>query len=192
MIPNCISLSNLPKEFADKSIGHIESCVYEIRAWMQYNFLKLNDKTEFMIIGFCQQLSKVSIPHITIGDSEITPVAEARNLCTIFDSTMSLNSYVSNIVRTASFHIRNIGKIWKYLNSHATEQIVHSVVVSQLDMGNSLLIGLPRTQIERLQRIITCTLSKKTSHITPTCVYYKSCTGKGKYCAQVYGKVALI
>ena len=40
------------------------------------------------------------------------------------------------------------------MNSHATEQIVHSVVVSGLiDMGNSLLIGLPRTQIERLQRI---------------------------------------
>ena len=78
----------------------------------------------------------------------------------------------SNIVRTASFHIRNIGKMRKYLNSHATEQIVHSVVVSRLDMGNSLWIGLPRTQIERLQRIQNSaarviTLSKKSSHITP-------------------------
>ena len=76
---------------------------------MQDNFLKLNDdKTEFLIIGSRQQLSKVSIPHITIGDSEITPVAQARNLCTIFDRTMSLNCHVSNIIRTASFHIRNI------------------------------------------------------------------------------------
>ena len=75
---------------ADESIGHIKSCVYEIRAWMQDNFLKLNDdKTEFMIIGTCQKLSKVSILRITIGDSEITPVAQACNLGTIFDSTMS-------------------------------------------------------------------------------------------------------
>ena len=42
---------------------------------MQDNFLKL--KMEFMIIGSRQQLSKVSIPNITIGDSEITPVAQA-------------------------------------------------------------------------------------------------------------------
>ena len=59
-----------------------------------------------MIIGSCQQLYKVSIPHITIGDSEITPVSQARNIGTIFDSTMSLNSHVSNIVRTGSFHMR--------------------------------------------------------------------------------------
>ena len=72
------------KEFADESIGHIESCVYEIQAWMQDNFLKLNDdKTEFMIIGSRQQLSKVSIPNITIGDSVITPVPQGRNLGTI-------------------------------------------------------------------------------------------------------------
>ena len=62
---------NPSQNVADESIGHIESCVYEIRAWMQDNFLKLNDdKTEFMIIGSRQQLSKVYIPHI--GDSEIT------------------------------------------------------------------------------------------------------------------------
>ena len=95
------------QKFADENIGHTESCVYEIRSWMQDNFLKLNDdKTEFMIFGSRQQLSKVSIPRINIGDSEITPVAQARNLGTICDSTMSLNSHVSNIVRTAPFHIR--------------------------------------------------------------------------------------
>ena len=136
-------------------------------------FLKLNDdKTEFMLIGSRQQLSKLSIPHITIGDSEICPVSQARNLGTMFDSSMSLSSHISNIVRTASFHVRNIGKIRKYLTPDATEQIVHSVVTSRIDMGNSLLYGLPDTQIDRLQRIQNSaarviTLSKKFSHITP-------------------------
>ena len=162
------------QQLADQGIERIELCIKEIRAWMQENFLKLNDeKTECALFGSYQQLSKVSIPHIKIGDSEIAPVNQVRNLGTIFDSSMSLVPHVSNIVRSStSFHIRNIGKIRKYLNSHAAEQIIHSVVTSRLDMGNSLLFGLPQTQISRLQRIQNSaarviTLSRKSTHITP-------------------------
>jgi hypothetical protein len=62
--------------------------------------------------------------------------------------------------------------IRKYLNSHAAEQIIHSVVTSRLDMGNSLLFGLPQTQISRLQRVQNSaarviTLTRKFTHITP-------------------------
>ena len=83
---------------------------------------------------------------------------------------MSLKNHVSNVVRSASFHIRNIGRIRKYLDPHATEQIVHSFVTSRLDMGNSLLFGLPQDQINRLKRIQNAaarlvTLTKKRSHI---------------------------
>ena len=161
------------QQCADNTIERIESCICEIRKWMQENFLKLNDeKTEFVLIGSRQQMSKVHVPHITIGDADITPATKARNLGVIFDSSMSLNAHISNIVRSASFHIRNIGRIRKYLNPHATEQIVHSFVTSRLDMGNSLLFGLPQDQIARLQRIQNnaarlVTLTRKRSHITP-------------------------
>ena len=48
---------------------------------------------------------------------------------------------------------------------------VHSFVTSRLDMGNSLLFGLPQDQIARLQRIQNAdarfvTLTGKSSHIT--------------------------
>ena len=166
-------MSFKPIHGADQTIARIESCVSEIREWMSENFLKLNDeKTEFILIGSRQQLSKLNVPHITIGDSDITPAAKARNLGAIFDSTMCLNAHVSNIVRCASFHIRNIGRIRKYLDPKATENIMHSFVTSRLDMGNSLLIGLPQNQVGRLQRIQNAaarlvTLTRKRSHITP-------------------------
>ena len=85
---------------------------------------------------------------------------------------MSLNAHISNIVRCASFQLRNISRVRKYLSPHATEQIVHSFITSRLDMGNSLLFGLPQNQIARLQRIQNTaarlvTLTKKRSHITP-------------------------
>ena len=42
-----------------------------------------DDKTEFLIIGARQQLSKVSIQSIKIAQTEVSPVASARNLGTI-------------------------------------------------------------------------------------------------------------
>ena len=169
---SCISFPPT-QDSADRTITTIESCISEIRKWMRENFLKLNDgKTEFILIGSKQQLSKVKVPHITIGDSNITPVSHVRNLGCSFDSPMSLNVHISSIVRSASFHIRNIGRIRKYLNPRATEQILHSFVTSRLDMCNSLLFGLPQDQIARLQRIQNTaarlvTLTRKTTHITP-------------------------
>ena len=84
---------------ADSCITMLEKCIQEIRSWMRQNFLKLNDeKTEFLLFGSRQQLSKVSLPFITVGDSEITTSSQARNLGVIFDSTMTLKPHISNIV----------------------------------------------------------------------------------------------
>ena len=102
------------QEPADSCITTLEKCIQEIRSLMRQNFLKLNDeKTEFLLFGSRQQLSKVSLPFITIGDSQITPSSQARNLGVIFDSTMTLKPHISNIVRVSSFHIRNISRIRK-------------------------------------------------------------------------------
>ena len=39
----------------------------------------LNDnKTEFFVIGSCQQLAKVNINHIHVGSSEIKPASSVR------------------------------------------------------------------------------------------------------------------
>ena len=116
------------QEPADSCIITLEKCIQEIRSWMRQNFLKLNDeKTEFLLFGSRQQLSKVCLPFITIGDSQITPSSQARNLGVIFDSTMTLKPHtcISNIVCVSSFHIRNISRIRKYLKQSAAEQIMH-------------------------------------------------------------------
>ena len=124
----------------------------------------------FLLFGSRQQLSKVCLPFITIGDSQITPSSQARNLGVIFDPTMTLKPLISNIVRVSSFHIRNISRIRIYLNQSAAEQIIHAFVTSRLDNGNALLYGLLQNQISRLQHIqntAAATLSRKSCHITP-------------------------
>ena len=74
---------------------------------MLNNFLKLNDqKTKNFIPGSWQQLTKVTIPHVNVGDSEVTAVTKACNLGVIFDSSMTLSSHIA---RSTTFHIGDIG-----------------------------------------------------------------------------------
>ena len=47
----------------------MEQCIRAIRAWMQADKLKLNEnKTEVMLIGTRQQLSKINLCTLTVGD----------------------------------------------------------------------------------------------------------------------------
>ena len=125
-----------------------------------------------MLIGSRQQLDKISVKSVQIGDSLVQPVQKVRNLGVMMDSSLTLHSHVSSIVKSSSYHIRNFGRIRKYLTTKATEQLVHAFITSRLHMGNSLLFGLPQQEIKRLQirqniaaRIVT--LTKPREHISP-------------------------
>ena len=65
-----IYLSFKPSKAGDKEscIRRLEMCISEIREWMIVNKLKLNDdKTEFIVFGSRQQLSKIGEVSINIG-----------------------------------------------------------------------------------------------------------------------------
>ena len=164
---------NSTQHDADSAIDILQKCITEIRKWMKSNFLKLNDeKTEFLLFGSHQQLAKINTDHVRIGESTISSVPQARNLGAIFDSLMTMKPHISNVVRSSSFHLRNISRIRKYLSRDATEQIIHSFITSRLDNNNALLYGLPANQLYRLQKVQNTaariiTFSKKSCYITP-------------------------
>ena len=85
---------------------------------------------------------------------------------------MSMSKQITSISRSVRYQLRNIGFIRKYLTRSATEKLVHSLISSRLDFGNSLLYNLPNSQIAQLQKLqnaAACiiSLSSKHSHITP-------------------------
>ena len=61
---------------------------------MSANFLSLNpDKTEFLLIGYPKQLSKVDHPTLSLPDDvTLSPAKSARNLGVIFDSNHSFTA----------------------------------------------------------------------------------------------------
>ena len=59
---------------------------------MQADKLKLNEnKTEVMLIGTRQQLSRVNLGTLTVGDTTVATVNKARNLRIWFDSQLNFN-----------------------------------------------------------------------------------------------------
>ena len=97
----------------------VEACVNEMSSWMCKN--KLNDsKTEAIIICSVHNHSKVNIPHIQVGDSDIQPVSVVRNIGAQLDETLSMRTHVNSLCSRAHFYLRNISKIRHLLDRRTT------------------------------------------------------------------------
>ncbi|XP_068697805.1 uncharacterized protein [Montipora foliosa] len=131
-------------------LQRLEKCAADIKSWSVENFLILNDsKTEILHVFSNFSRNLPSTPEVKVGNSTIFPQGQGKDLGVFFDKHMNLKSHISS----ASFALRNFGKIRKHLDRATTERLVHAFVSSRLDNCNSLLFGLPLYQIERLQRM---------------------------------------
>ena len=83
-----LSFRPIPSTNQTASVAAIENCVAELSSWMISNMLMVNDrKTEFLIVGSKQQLERVNIPFIHVGEDQITPVTPVRNMGVILTPT---------------------------------------------------------------------------------------------------------
>ena len=165
----------LPGDVDNKQdvLSHIEACVSDMKYWMAANYLKLNqEKTEILVVKKKNTKQVFEVEHINIGDTAITPSQTVRNLGVLFDSHLSMKDHVRATCKRAFFEIRNISRIRQFLDTASTKTLVHAYVTSKLDYCNSLLIGLPKCELDKLQRVMNCaarliTRKKKRDHITP-------------------------
>ena len=81
----------LPPEWSNVK-SKMEACISEIREWLKWNCLKLNDgKTEMMIIEKNCETSKIDgKQELCIGDTIVKPTSKARNIGGEFDSEMKM------------------------------------------------------------------------------------------------------
>ena len=88
-----------------------------------------------------------------VGDSQIAPSCEVRNLGTWFNLKMSMLCHINRTCSSAFYYLYNIRRIRKYLSCPITGSLVHAFITSRVDYYNSLLYGLPNSHIMKLQRI---------------------------------------
>ena len=143
------------------------------RKWMIRDRLLLNDdKTEFLLLGTKQQLAKVDINSITLGESVVNTKPVVRNLGSWFDSQLSMSTHIRKLCSSAFFHLHNISRIRKFLSPVETKYVVHEFVTSRVNYCNSLLCGLPASQLNKFQRVLNTAArlvccAPRFSHITP-------------------------
>ena len=102
---------------SSSSIELISNCIADIRSWMQSNLLKLNEtKTEVILLGTKQQLSKVGNIEISVRNVNIKPCSKVRNLGVIFDCNMTMEEHVNKVCKTSYFYIHLLGKLQKFLD----------------------------------------------------------------------------
>ena len=167
-------ISIKPSEFQNAT-SSLSAAFQSISNWMSLNMLALNpSKTEFLLIGSPQQLGKISDTTLTLTpDTVLSPANSARNLGFIFDSHLSYHDHISTIAKSCFFHIRDLRRIRSCLDYTTAANIATSLVQSKLDYCNSLYIGLPKTELNRLQNIQNAlaravTNQRRNEHITPT------------------------
>ena len=157
----------------DEAIRAMENCIEDLRNWLIEGRLLLNDdKTEFLVIGTRQQLNKLNPSVLHVGDDTIDPSVTVRNLGTILDNSISMDAHINQVCKAAFYHIHNIRRVSKYLSQECLKTLIHAFVTSRLDYCNSLLYGLPKYQISKLQRVQNTaarliTNTRKYDHITP-------------------------
>ena len=88
------------------------------------------------------------------------------------DKNLSLTYHINETCKKATNAIRSKGRIRKYITKENLKLLVNVLVISRLDYCNSILYGLPKQDLDKLQRIQDTTArlitgSKRYEHIKP-------------------------
>lgn len=136
------------------TISDLENAGETTNNWMNSNKLKMNtSKTEFIMFGSKQQLTKCETKSIKIVNDTINKENCIRYLGAFLDENLNFKEHVKRKCRTAMINFMRIKNIRQYLTKEATETLVLSLVMSHLDYCNSILYGIANCDLQKMQRI---------------------------------------
>ena len=155
-----------------QTVAHVERCVAAVRSWMKQKMLKLNEsKTEAILLS--SRTVSTTLPQVSfnIGDANISASNVVKYIGVLLDKNLNMKDHINAVCRSAQFHLFNIGRIRKYLDVPTCERLIHAFISSRLDYSNAILYGLPKNQLNKLQRIQNAaarllTLTKRRDHNT--------------------------
>ena len=100
-----------------------------------------------------QRQKTLSAPAIHVGGAIIQPTSDARNLGVFFDSPLDLKQHILNVCRLCSFQLRQLRVVRRSLPPSVLLTLLYSFVSCHPDYCNSLMVGLPLCDIQRLQSV---------------------------------------
>ena len=139
---------------------------------MLINKLKMNNGKTDVAVFSSRYRPKSSLHFVSVCDKTAECSPSVKNIGVLFDDSLSIVPHVTATCKSAFYHLRNIYKIKRFLTPDTTVSIVHAFVTSRTDYCNSLLYGLPKCVLKKLQYVQNSAarlikLSKKFDHVTP-------------------------
>ena len=127
----------------------------DIKICMARRRLKLKEgKTEIITVrGNLRNDLRADFGMLHFENTPLVPCECAKNLV-VFDSILNFRPHIDSVVKTSNFHIRNLYMIRNLINSDNLLFLVHSLIVSKIDYCNSLLVGLPKVTLKKVQSIL--------------------------------------
>src|SRR5277367_4047036 len=137
--------------------SHLDVCSRAISTWFLFNGLQLNPtKSEALLIGTrdgrtsaCASLGST----LTVAGSPITFSSSTKILGVTLDSSLNFDAHVSEICRSANYHLRALSHIRNFLSVSSANMVACAIVSSRLDYCNAVLNGLSSYNLHRLQTV---------------------------------------
>ncbi len=86
-------------------LSKLTECVKNVKDWMTNNFLLLNsDKTEILLIGPKNSTQNILDYNLQLDGCTVTS-STVKNLGVILESNLSFENHISNVTKTAFFHL---------------------------------------------------------------------------------------
>ena len=91
---------------------------------------------------------------MNINDNIIEPAEEIKNLGVIFDHSISMSAQVNNLCKNLVFQLhQKASSIRPFITEEAAKTLVTTLILYRIDYCNSLLSGITKENINKLQLI---------------------------------------
>ena len=138
----------------EEDLTCLETALEGVRLWMFNNKLCLNEsKTKFIIFGKKSALLKIPSTSIHVRNAEVSCSTAVRNLGINLDSELKFTAHITKVTASCRYQIHRAWQIRKLLFHDAAVRLMVATVLSRLDYCNSILINLPKKEVQRLQKI---------------------------------------
>jgi len=153
----------------------VSVCIDEVFSWMMSNRLQLNpSKTEVLWCSSARSQHQIPTGPVRVGDTSVQPVRTVRNLGVYIDADVTMSAHVTAVVKACFAALRQIRSVRLSLTRTTTTllTLVHALVVTKVDYCSSVLSGISKQLLQRLQSVFNAAArlvfsARKSEHITP-------------------------
>ena len=138
----------------ESTIKELEQCMVTVKNWMDELRLKMNlSKTELIYFGFSKQLEKCTIRQIDVAGDLIIRSDLIKYLGVWMDAAMTFKQHIAKKCQVATLNLKRIRSIRHLITTDIAVSLCLSLCISHMDYCNSVLYGLPKSSLDKFQRI---------------------------------------